>query len=318
MVCSTCSACTHTAAGCPALGAVSWQAPGDSQGHRPGHQLAPPGHLMLFLPAGCAAGRQPSLQAEVGTKFVPPKLVRTFMGESAYSAVRETLLQQQAAHMHQLSELHRLVGVQRQLTQQLSFGGGSSAGERALHWEVNCYRHCIWQGRCAPVRPRGLCAHRVQPPASMLLGTEGLALSPWVKQSKLCGACTSAGPQSPLTRSVVLADHLLGLAAWMAAPSHQLSSYACAFCNLICLTNTSCCPHRLPAAARPTSTAVPSCVPASRPPGVHGACHRHTGRPWRCRYPVPGGRTCPAGRDWLGAPGGGHSGCQGGGPGAAA
>eukprot|EP00891_Asterochloris_glomerata_P005319 jgi/Astpho2/5319/Aster-x0673 len=79
---------------------------------------------------GCAAGRQHSLQPEVGTKFVPPKLVQTFMGESAYSAVRETLLQQQAAHMHQLSELHRLVGVQRQLTQQLSFGGGSSAGSR--------------------------------------------------------------------------------------------------------------------------------------------------------------------------------------------
>ncbi len=65
---------------------------------------------------------------------MPPKLVRTFMGESAYSAVRETLLQQQAAHMHQLSELHRLVGVQRQLTQQLSFGGGSSAGERRHPW----------------------------------------------------------------------------------------------------------------------------------------------------------------------------------------
>ena len=95
---------------------------------------------------------------------MPPKLVRTFMGEGAYSAVRETLLQQQAAHMHQLSELHRLVGVQRQLTQQLSFGGGSSAGGR-MHSSTSTYgRPCMQQGLRAPARRWRLCAHCVELP----------------------------------------------------------------------------------------------------------------------------------------------------------
>ena len=171
---TVCECCSHLiaahallartlSAGCPVLGAVSWQAHGDSHRHHSGHLMAPPGHLsgtLIALPAGCAAGRQQSLQPEVGTKFVPPKLVRTFMGESAYSAVRETLLQQQAAHMHQLSELHRLVGVQRQLTQQLSFGGGSSAGEGMHSWASSVAGPASSRG-CVPLLGAGGSVHTV-------------------------------------------------------------------------------------------------------------------------------------------------------------
>ena len=169
---------------------------------------------MTALPAGCAAGRPHSLQPEVGTKFVPPKLVRTFMGESAYSAARETLLQQQAAHMHQLSELHRLVGVQRQLTQQLSFGGGSSAGERMRQWNPQAQQALHLAAAVRPcVRRWRHCAHCVQLPTAMLPGTENLALTPWVQQSKLSVTCPSAGLELPSALSPALADRLCGLPA---------------------------------------------------------------------------------------------------------
>lgn len=123
-----------------------------------------------------------------------------------------------------------------------------------------------------------LCLHCVQLPVPMLLGIESLTLTPWVEQSKLCVACTDAGPELPPALSLCwqIISAACQHASCVAAPSHQLLSHACALRTSTCLNNTSSCPNSTGSRQQPAPPA-PQYPAVYRPTDHQGYMARATG-----------------------------------------